>query len=706
MKRISPNHPASLKATKQSLAEGFSASGRGTLEPDLDRDDFEPRLPTRTLKDRGGILGHLKRASGARARAGGRPTARAHKGIRGKCHGPRSYSQQVVVKARVVSGSGVSATERMRKHRTYLTRSGTGLTGSKPEFFDSKGYCTPEQLHVQGLSWQNDPHHFRFIISPEQGARLDLEDYVRSVMKEVGSDLKTNLEWYGVCHHNTDNAHAHVVLGGRDEGGNPLIISRDYLSHGMRHVAEREASLRLGERRQEEMERGLAGLAVSERYTFLDRELLREQSRSVEGVVRVVPLGPSARETAHTARINKLRRLAFLESKGLAREERAGVWRVERDMEGVLRELGYRRKVEGIVAPLLVGRDEAKQDLLIHKEGEAFKPGEIMGTVLAKDLIDELHEKRFLLVSGDDGRNHFIPLGSLSEPSGFECRPGQVVRVSAQKPSEVRAEEVILRHLGKKGGALHLTKFSAHVRSELERGTWSLPAGVQLEEYMGRFVSRLRSLERWGVVISGGEGVWKIPSEVVERAQRVEALVNKKLKVSVKVEAHQSLTQEATRTGASWLDRIVARNERRALAASGAFGLAVRRAIQAREEALAQRGISFTKDTYAALLRQEERELLVRLREQHGGSPRALKEGEEVAGVVLGYELLGDGYRMVVSTEDGFVTRPLAHREERMAPKSEVTVARVRLGVEGKSLVRVRLKKEVHGANQGRSVKG
>lgn len=37
-----------------------------------------------------------------------------------------------------------------------------------------------------------------------------------------------------VDHWNTDNPHTHIVLRGRDGSGKNLIISRDYISQGMR----------------------------------------------------------------------------------------------------------------------------------------------------------------------------------------------------------------------------------------------------------------------------------------------------------------------------------------------------------------------------------------------------------------------------------------------------------------------------------------
>jgi type IV secretory pathway VirD2 relaxase len=664
-----------MKRNPQNIPEPLRPLRRGPIEPDLQRDDFEPRLPTRVLRERGGLIGHLKSASRSSRGTGKRPTTRRQEGVRGRFHSPKTYPQRVVVKARVVSGKGASSLERMRKHRTYLSRSGTGLTGKRPEFFTERGHTTQEALHLEGLTWVNDPHHFRLIISPELGAALDLEDYVRSVMREVSTDLKTKLEWYGVCHHNTDNAHAHVVLRGVDDKGDPLVIAREYLSHGVRHVAEREASVRLGMRNQEEVDRGITKTLHEERFTFIDKELVKERDHSGEGVVRILPLAPEAREFARKARLNKLQRLAFLESKGLCREERTGVWKVDADLEGVLRELSHRRKVEQVVAPFLARREEAKQDLHIYKESEKFPSGELVGTVIAKDLLDELYDKKFLLLSGHDGRNHFIPLGAFSEAEGFECKPGQVVKVVGQKPGKARAEEVIHRFLGERGGEFSLERFQAHVASEVGQKRWKLPLGVSVDEYVERFKARCESLSKAALIEKLSEERWNVPRDIVSRVKNYDAVTQKKLKVSVLRETYRSIDEEVSVKGASWLDRIVGQDNP-GLQARGAFGLQVSRAVKKRAQLLEQRGIIQTRDTYAELLRRDERAISAKIEKQYGRTYGTLREGREVSAEVLGYELLSDGYQMVVRTEEGLVmARAVGTREKRFEVGAHVTLS-------------------------------
>src|SRR3546814_13483887 len=64
----------------------------------------------------------------------------------------------------------------------------------------------------------DDRHHFRFIVSPEDGAELDdLRTYTRHLVSRIEADLGTRLDWVAVDHWNTDNPHTHLIVRGRDD---------------------------------------------------------------------------------------------------------------------------------------------------------------------------------------------------------------------------------------------------------------------------------------------------------------------------------------------------------------------------------------------------------------------------------------------------------------------------------------------------------
>ena len=51
-------------------------------------------------------------------------------------------------------------------------------------------------------------------------------------------DLGTKLDWIAVDHYKTDNPHLHVLIRGKAEDGRDLVISRDYISRGIRARAQ------------------------------------------------------------------------------------------------------------------------------------------------------------------------------------------------------------------------------------------------------------------------------------------------------------------------------------------------------------------------------------------------------------------------------------------------------------------------------------
>ncbi len=82
---------------------------------------------------------------------------------------------------------------------------------------------------------ENDRHHFRFIVSPEDaGEMTDLKAFTRDLARQMEADLGTKLDWMAVDHWNTDNPHVHLLVRGVDETGADLVISRGYVSRGLR----------------------------------------------------------------------------------------------------------------------------------------------------------------------------------------------------------------------------------------------------------------------------------------------------------------------------------------------------------------------------------------------------------------------------------------------------------------------------------------
>ena len=82
----------------------------------------------------------------------------------------RSPSRRVVIKARVVRHRGHRfRSAPLTKHVTYLKRDGVTRDGADARLFDAKSDVADERAFAERC--EDDRHHFRFIISPEDARR-------------------------------------------------------------------------------------------------------------------------------------------------------------------------------------------------------------------------------------------------------------------------------------------------------------------------------------------------------------------------------------------------------------------------------------------------------------------------------------------------------------------------------------------------------
>ena len=160
----------------------------------------------------------------------------------------------------------------MATHLRYIVREGVGRDGQPGQAYGAETDAADvEAFEERG---RDDRHQFRFIVAPEDGVELeDLRDFTRHLMRRMERDLGTRLEWVAVDHWDTDNPHTHVVLRGKDQAGENLVIGREYISHGMRKRASELATSWLGPRTDLEIQASLRREVDQERWTGLDRKL-------------------------------------------------------------------------------------------------------------------------------------------------------------------------------------------------------------------------------------------------------------------------------------------------------------------------------------------------------------------------------------------------------------------------------------------------
>jgi len=245
----------------------------------------------------------------------------------------------VVMKARVVRHHGTrfrSAT--MPKHMAYLKREGVTRDGADARMFDARSDAADERAFAERC--EDDRHHFRFIISPEDAAELgDLRTFTRELMTDVARDLGTNLDWVAVDHWSTDNPHVHVLIRGRAEDGRDLVISRDYISRGFRDRAAERVTLELGPRSERDIQSALEREVEAERWTSLDRAL---RVAADEGA-GVADLRPNASGEDLRLRRLMIGRATRLERLGLADQVAPGCWTLKPGIEDRLRDLAFFR---------------------------------------------------------------------------------------------------------------------------------------------------------------------------------------------------------------------------------------------------------------------------------------------------------------------------------------------------------------------------
>ncbi len=314
--------------------------------------------------------------------------------------------RRVIVKARftrIKSGDLGAA----RAHLRYIQRDGVTREGEPGELYGRDNDRVDGKAFLEGT--EDDRHQFRFIVAPEDSAQIeDLKPFIRDLMQQAESDLGTKLEWVAVDHFNTGHLHTHIVVRGKDERGNDLVIARDYLSHGLRERARDLVTLELGPETKHELDQKVEREVQSERFTRIDQSLLKD----VEQGILTVSASPGQDQQYLTHRVGRLRKL---ERMGLAEELKPRVWRIAERTENTLRLLGERGDITKTMQRVLkdAGVDRGISDYSVF---DASNPDQkITGKIIAIDLSNEMNNQHFVVVDGTDGKLHYAEIGRLNK---------------------------------------------------------------------------------------------------------------------------------------------------------------------------------------------------------------------------------------------------------------------------------------------------
>jgi type IV secretory pathway VirD2 relaxase len=392
-------------------------------------------------------------------------------------------SRRVVVKARVVRHQGQRfRSAPMAKHLGYLQRDGVGQDGRDADLFGSER----DDLDRGGFAarCEDDRHHFRFIISPEDADDLeDLRAFTRDLMARAERDLGTTLDWVAVDHWNTDNPHVHILVRGQADDGRDLVFSRDYISRGFRARAEDLVQLELGPRSAREISQALETQVTAERWTDLDRGL-RSLADDHAGIADLRRGTPEPRDPE--LRCLMIGRAQTLERLGLAEQIAPAVWELKPNAEDTLRELGMRGDIiKRMHRAMGADRERAAGDFAIEGTPTAL----ILGRLVERGFHDDHAGSGYAIIDGVDGRVHHLrfrdldatgdtPQGGIVETRLWTRKTDGIPQLSLVGRSDLSIAAQIEAdgaswldrlHLARDRAPLSGAGFGAEVREALER---------------------------------------------------------------------------------------------------------------------------------------------------------------------------------------------------------------------------------------------
>jgi len=602
-------------------------------------DDFRIRPSAPKNRDQGFVSKVLKQARKASSgkssvrRPGGRGTGQRPGSRLGRGHTAARFagakltpmSRRVTIKTLLLNQQRASP-QSLAKHLRYIERDGVGRDGEPGQAYGPQ--TDAADLDAFKECCADDRHHFRFILSPEDGAELeDLRTYTRHLMGRMEADLGTRLEWVAVDHWNTDNPHTHLIVRGRDDTGKDLIIAGDYIANGFRHRASELATEWLGPRTELEIQQTLQREVGQERWTSLDRTLKREAGDN--GRVQI--------ERFNEPRLQRQRllligRLQLLQRLGLADEVQSGTWAVHTDAEKTLRSLGERGDIIRTMQRAMRGEP---------RELAMFEPGDdgrtILGRVAAKGLADELHDRGYLVIDGVDGKAHYVALNARDELANYPS--GAVVEVKGSV--DVRAADKNIAALA--SGGLYRTDH------HLAIAQGQAVPGRDPQEVVATHVRRLEALRRAGIVERVAEGLWKVPDDLPERGRKYDA--QRLGGVAVELKSHLPIERQARVIGATWLDQQLIGG------GSGLGDLGFGGEAKGLAERRGQRVI-LARNLLGTLRNRELAQAAKDIAAETGLEHRPVADGQRVAGIYRRSVMLASGRYAMLDDGMGFSLVP------------------------------------------------
>lgn len=554
---------------------------------------------------------------------------------------------------RASAGGGASV---LRSHVNYISRGEAGKDGEQAVLFNAREEGVDKGAFVSLCA--DDRHHWRFIVSPENGHQIeDFQGYVRGIMGKVEGDLGTKLEWVSAVHYDTDDIHAHVIVQGKNDRGQDLVIGQDYIKEGVRRRAQELATELLGERSLEEVQKSLEAEVDALRVTSLDHFIQKQASK--EHVVDVRKKQNFDKSLFYEGLIKG--RLRYLASAGLAHEKPPGVFTLKEDYKETLAQVAQKNDV---IRQLHKSGLNSELDGLSIYSMKARESQTVEGCVVAKGLTDEITDKQYLVVRDATEKHHYVPIGEFR---GYdELSMGSLVRVVPGGQSSGKADHNIAREAKKNRGVYDPEKHRAVIAGYIPE--------ADRPRYLEVHQIRLASLEKNGIVKALGEGRYEIPKDMVERGAEVTWEINmredKRFYPKLEVLSAKPLSRLVEAEKKTWLDKELV------LQAKGtpsltAYDASTKQALEDRKAWLALRDMAVMQPDGEFTLREDALHRLNKLEVYAAGrklaeklelqfSDRLVRAGEPM--VYEGHVTLETGLWAVASKGKSLHLAPLAEK--------------------------------------------
>ncbi|MEI7669127.1 MAG: DUF3363 domain-containing protein [Pseudomonadota bacterium] len=502
------------------------------------------------------ILSSIKRLS--------KSMAAPKKRIAGLAAGVQKSSelhQRVVIKSRIVKMDD-RGKELASANIQYITRDSVGIEGGAARAFNQNGLLNQAELDdfiKRGIDCR---HQFRFIVSPEHGDRVDMESFAKDLLAQMEKDLKTVLDYVAVVHHDTDNPHVHIVVNGDDSKGNDLVISRDYISQGMRSRASVILTHELGLRTEKELQQVKEREVSLEKVTSLDRKLvyIEKQNKGINskpGLVDLSLLKDNNNQRMIVIRNQLMGRLSKLESLSMATKVTSSLWEIDEALLAKLKTLDTRNVLFERV------RTHSKQIIatndivLVHKDSAIGVPlseplsEPVTGKVIGKGLVNELYDKKYIIVSATDGKTYHAGLSLYSEKAGQEAKKGEIVTLGKSESNlSLKIERNVISLSLQNDGVYSIEKHRSAIKDKV------LPNAVSVDEYLAVYRKQIELLTKRGLVQKIAEDHYKIPDDLENKILSYDKQQSQKY-IPVTVDSVLSLREQVAAQGLTWIDKQI-----------------------------------------------------------------------------------------------------------------------------------------------------